>query len=150
MPAAPNSANSTRTVWSLLLVVFALIGVFAVIAWIWQKWADPARALPQPAPVYLSLAKIDAKTSDGAVLALKVGLQLEREGDDQKLRPYSPVFQNMVTSMTAELTHKELSHPRGMADMSDYIEYTFNDYLSRQGVPERINGVLFEEWLLLM
>jgi hypothetical protein len=37
-----------------------------------------------------------------------------------------------------------------MTEMGGYIEYTLNDYLTQQGLPQRINGVLFEDWLLLM
>lgn len=150
MTAAPHSANSTRSVWLLILGVSALIGLAAMVAWLWQTGDAPSQTSPRPAPVYLRLEKIDAKTSDGGMLAIKVGLQLEKRDDQKSLLPYAPVFKDMIMEMTAELSHKDLLHPGGMEEMSGYVEYTLNEYLTQQGMSQRINSVMFEEWLLLM
>ena len=101
-------------------------------------------------PIYLSIDKIETKMSDGSVLAFKFGLQLQDPKDQKALGPYAPAFRNMVETMTTELSYEDLSRPDSMTEMGGYIEYTLNDYLTQQGLPQRINGVLFEDWLLLM
>ena len=74
-----------------------------------------------------------------------------RYGKDQKvLGPYAPAFRSMVANLTTELTYQDLAGPGSMTEMGGYIEYTLNDYLTQQGLPQRINGVMFEDWLLLM
>jgi flagellar basal body-associated protein FliL len=127
-----------------------LIATLALGAWGWQKYANPSTEVVRPVPIYLSIDKIESKMSDGSLLAFKFGLQLKDPKDQQVLGPYAPAFRSMVANLTTDLTYQDLSAPDSMTEMGDYIEYTLNDYLTQKGLPQRIQGVLFEDWLLLM
>jgi len=150
MSAATAQSDSNRSAWTVILAGAALIATLAMGTWGWQKYAHPPEELVRPAPIYLSIDKIESKMSDGSVLAFKFGLQLKDPKDQQVLGPYAPAFRSMVANLTTELTYQDLSGPDSMTKMGGYIEYTLNDYLTQQGLPQRINGVLFEDWLLLM
>ena len=150
MSAATARSDNNRSVWTLILAGAALIATLALGTWGWQKYASPPDAVARPVPIYLSIDKIESKMSDGSVLAFKFGLQLKDPKDQQVLGPYAPAFRSMVANLTTELTYQDLSGPDSMTEMGGYIEYTLNDYLTQKGLPQRIQGVLFEDWLLLM
>lgn len=150
MSVATAQSNSTRSVWILILAGSALIATLALVTWGWQRYVHAPDEVARPVPIYLSIDKIETKMSDGSVLAFKFGLQLKDPKDQQVLGPYAPAFRSMVANLTTELTYQDLSGPDSMTEMGGYIEYTLNDYLTQQGLPQRINGVLFEDWLLLM
>lgn len=150
MSAATAQSDSTRSVWTLILAGAALIATLALVTWGWQKYTHAADEQVRPVPIYLSIDKIETKMSDGSVLAFKFGLQLQNPKDQKVLGPYAPAFRSMVETMTTELSHEDLSSPDSMSEMGGYIQYTLNDYLTQQGLPQRIQGVLFEDWLLLL
>lgn len=150
MSAATAQSDSNRSVWILILVGGTLIAMLALASWGWQKFGQAPSEQARPVPIYLSIDKIESKMSDGSVLAFKFGLQLQDSKDQQVLGPYAPVFRNMVETMATELSYADLSRPDSMTEMGGYIQYTLNDYLTQQGLPQRIQGVLFEDWLLLM
>ena len=150
MSAAIAQSDSNRSVWTLILAGAALIALLALAAWSWQKFVQAPSEQSRPVPIYLGMDKIETKMSDGSVLAFKFGLQLQDPKDQKALGPYAPAFRNMVETMTTELSYEDLSRPDSMTEMGGYIQYTLNDYLTQQGLPQRIQGVLFEDWLLLM
>lgn len=150
MSAATAQSDNTRSVWTLILAGAALIATLALTTWGWQKYAHAPDEQARPVPVYLSIDKIESKMTDGSVLAFKFGLQLQDPKDQKVLGPYAPAFRDMVQTLTSELSHEDLSGPNSMTEMGDYIQYSLNDYLTKQGLPQRINGVLFEDWLLLL
>jgi flagellar basal body-associated protein FliL len=150
MSAATARSDNNRSVWTLILGGAALIATLALGAWGWQKYASPPTEVVRPVPIYLSIDKIESKMSDGSVLAFKFGLQLKDPKDQQVLGPYAPAFRSMVANLTTELSYQDLAAPGSMTEMGGYIEYTLNDYLTQKGLPQRIQGVLFEDWLLLM
>ena len=150
MSAATARSDNNRSVWTLILGGAALIATLALGAWGWQKYASPPTEVVRPVPIHLSIDKIESKMSDGSLLAFKFGLQLKDPKDQQVLGPYAPAFRSMVANLTTDLTYQDLAGPGSMTEMGGYIEYTLNDYLTQQGLPQRINGVMFEDWLLLM
>lgn len=150
MSVATAQSDNNRSVWSLILAGAALIGTLALVTWGWQKYTQTPDELVRPVPIYLSIDKIETKMSDGSVLTFKFGLQLKDPKDQKVLGPYAPAFRSMVTNLTTELTYQDLASPDSMTEMGGYIQYTLNDYLTQQGLPQRIKGVLFEDWLLLL
>ena len=150
MSAAIAQSDSNRSVWTLILAGAALIALLALAAWSWQKFVQAPSEQSRPVPIYLSIDKIESKMSDGSLLAFKFGLQLKDPKDQQVLGPYAPAFRSMVANLTTELSYQDLAAPGSMTEMGGYIEYTLNDYLTQKGLPQRIQGVLFEDWLLLM
>lgn len=150
MPAADAQSDNNRSAWMLILMGSVLIASISLAVWGWQKFAATPDRNARPAPVYLSVEKIEAKMADGSVLAFKFGLQLKSPKDQKVLGPYVPAFRNMVEGITTELSHEELASPDSMVEMSGYIQLTLNDYLTQQGLAPRIQNVMFEDWLLLM
>lgn len=150
MSAANAQSDTNRSAWVLILTGAVLIGMLALFAWGWRAFVYKPEEQARHVPVYLSIDKIETRMADGSVLAFKFGLQLRHPTDQKVLGPYLPAFRNMVETKTTELTYEDLSEPGSMVEMASYIEYTLNDYLTQQGLPQRIDGVLFEDWLLLM
>lgn len=150
MSAALAQTDSNRSEWNLALSLGALVLGLAGAVWGWQQVVNTPDMEVRAAPVYLSIDKIEAHMSDGSVLAFKFGLELDNTEDQKVLSPYTPAFRTMVEAMTTELTHPELAGPHSLEDMGDNIQITVNNYLIRQGMTQRVQGVLFEDWLLLM
>ena len=149
MSVATAQSDNNRSVWIVILAAVILIGGIALALWGWQKFAQTPAEQARPVPIYLSIDKIETKMSDGSVLAVKFDLQLQNEKDQKVLGPYVPAFRSLVETMATDLTHQDLAAPGSMVEMGGHIQYTLNDYLTQQGLPQRIEGVLFEDWLLL-
>ena len=67
MSAATAQSDSNRSAWTVILAGAALIATLAMGTWGWQKYAHPPEELVRPAPIYLSIDKIESKMSDGSV-----------------------------------------------------------------------------------
>lgn len=150
MSAVNAKSDSNRSIWTFILIAAGVIALMAVGAWGWQKYAHGPDVPARPTPIYLRIDKIESRMSDGSVLAFKFGLKLGNPKDQQVLGPYAPAFRSQVELITNGLSYEDLAAPDSMIEMGNYIQYTLNDYLTQQGLKPRIQGVLFEDWLLLM
>lgn len=150
MSTATVETQNSRSDWTVVLGIGAIIVLLGLAAWAYQAFSQHTDADSRPAPVWLSVDKIETKMSDGSMLAVKFNLQLAHPKDQKALSPYTPAFKSMVEVMATDLSYQELAGPDSMAELRDSIQTTLNDYLEERGVPQRVKDVMFEEWLLLL
>ncbi len=143
---SPGPARSNDRLLSLIVAGVAVLAIAAV--WGWSRLtAAPSNERPKPA--WLSISQVIAQLNDGRMLKVRVDLHLADQDAVSALTPHQEAFKTMVEELSGEMSREELEGPEGMVTLAKDIRTTLNRYLASQRIPQRVRGVMFNEWTLL-
>ncbi len=143
-PALPKRANDR-----LLSLIVAGVAILAIAAvWAWSRMAEaPSTARPKPA--WLGISRVIAQLNDGRQLKVRVDLHLSDQDAVSALTPHQDAFKSIVEEISGDMSREELEGTEGMEMLAKKIRRTANSYLASQRIPQRVRGVMFDEWTLL-
>ncbi|HYR25302.1 MAG TPA: hypothetical protein VEQ09_05700, partial [Aquabacterium sp.] len=79
----------------------------------------------------------------------KVNLQVARSSDRDELSAHANAFRMVVEEVAAAMTQDQVTGPQGMQHLGDAIETGIDDYLDKRHIDTRIDGVVFDELMLM-
>ncbi len=143
-PTAPKRANDR--VLSLMVAGVAILVIAGV--WAWSRLAE-APSTERPKPAWLGISRVIAQLNDGRVLKVRVDLHLTDQDAVSALTPHQDAFKSIVEEISGDMSREELEGAEGMLILAKKIRRTANSYLASQRIPQRVRGVMFDEWTLL-
>ncbi len=135
--------------WLLELVIGLAVVLLGAGVWAYTQFSSQKIDPNRPVPVWLSVPKVMAQTSDGRMINVKVNLRLAKDKDVDVLEPHIPAFKTLIQEASSGLTRDELKDQGGMAQFGKAVKASFNGYLASQDVSARIKDVAFDELMPL-
>jgi flagellar basal body-associated protein FliL len=146
---APSTAGPKRANDRMLSLIVAGVAILAIAAvWGWSRLAE-APSTERPKPAWLGITRVIAQLNDGRLLKVRVDLHLSDQDAVNALTPHQDAFKSMVEEISGDMSREELEGTEGMVILAKKIRRTANSYLASQRIPQRVKGVMFDEWTLL-
>lgn len=151
MASAKNIESSTSGIsdWLLELGIGVAVLALCLSVWAYTQFAGASSNPARPKPVWLSVPKVMAQTSDGRMFNVKLNLRLGKEKDVGVLEPHIPAFKTMVQEAGAQVSRDEMKEQAGLARFSQVVKTSLNGYLQSQEISARVKDVAFDEVMLL-
>ncbi len=145
-PAQPVRARANDRMLSLIMGGVALLVVAAL--WGWSRFASSA-TVERPRPAWLGITRVIAQLNDGRMLKVRVDLHLADQDAVKALTPHQDAIKAMVEEVSGDMSQEDVEGTNAMPILARELRATVNHYLASQRLPQRVRGVMFDEWTLL-
>lgn len=135
--------------WLLELAIGAFVLVLGVSVWAYTHFSSQKLEQTKPVPVWLTVPKVMAQTSDGRMFNVKFNLRLGKQKDVSVMEPHIPAFKTLVQEAGTQMSRDDMKDADGLVRFGKTVKTSLNGYLKAQDVQARVKDVALDEIMFL-
>lgn len=144
-----DSPHSGISDWLLEMAIGAFVLVLGACVWGYAHFSSQKLEHTKPVPVWLTVPKVMAQTSDGRMFNVKLNLQLGKPKDVSLMEPHIPAFTTLVQEVGTQMSRDDMKDADGLVRFGKTVKTSLNGYLKAQDVQARVKDVALDELMLL-